>query len=124
MGPHTSTPSCSASSKTPPALQSGKMHAHALSGSHLHFASEYRRYGQADEEPYRNWLLLPREKASGQMFPIPPGAVRGVWRKPAVTQADIGKRMTVVGESTIMVMARRDRLDGLRALHRLTSTTK
>ena len=53
-----------------------KENGHALSGSHLHFASEYRECGIPDEEPYRNWLLLPREKASGQMFPIPPGAAR------------------------------------------------
>ena len=77
--------------------------AHALSGSHLHFASEYRPYGSTIQEPYRNWLLLPLERASGHMFPIPPGAVRGVWRKPAVTSADVGKRLTVVGETTIMV---------------------
>ena len=80
-----------------------KQNAHELSGSHLHFASEYREYGLPDEELYRNWLLLPHEKSSGQMFPIPPGAVRGVWRKPALTSADVGKRMTVVGETTIMV---------------------
>ena len=82
-----------------------KDHAHALSGSHLHFASEYRPLGTADneEEPYRNWLLLPHEKSEGQMFPIPPGAVRGVWKKPAVYSSDVGKRLTVVGETTIMV---------------------
>ena len=80
-----------------------KENAHALSGSHLHFASEYRECGIPDEEPYRNWLLLPREKASGQMFPIPPGAVRGVWRKPAITADDFGKLLTVVGAGTIMV---------------------
>ena len=66
-------------------------------------ASEYRPVGRPDLEPYRNRVLLPYEKASGQMLPIPPGAVRGVWKKPAVTGADVGKRMTVVGASTIMV---------------------
>ena len=81
--------------------------AHTLSGSHLHFASEYRPYGSTIQEPYRNWLLLPLERASGHMFPIPPGAVRGVWRKPAVTDADVGKRMTVVGGNSITVNGER-----------------
>lgn len=76
--------------------------AHSQTRSHLHFASEYRPCGDPGLPIYRSWILTPPDKST-QMCPVAPGAVRGVWRKPAVTGADVNKRITVVGENTIMV---------------------
>ena len=76
--------------------------AHPHTRSHLHFASEYPRQGYPGRAVYRNWVLTPPD-ASAQMCPVAPGAVRGVWRKPAVTEADVDKRITVVGNNMIMV---------------------
>ena len=76
--------------------------AHPQTRSHLHFASEYRKHGIPDRPIYRSWVLTPPD-ASAQMCPVTPGAVRGVWRKPAVTEEDLNRRITVVGENMIMV---------------------
>ncbi len=76
--------------------------AHSQTRSHLHFASEYRFRGMPNRPIYRSWVLTPPD-ASAQMCPVAPGAVRGIWRKPAVTAADEDKRISVVGANMIMV---------------------
>ena len=106
-GTHTWTPSCSATSKIPLNLAIKNDAAHALVGRIFTSRLNTGRTAIPTTRPYRNWLLLPLERASGHMFPIPPGAVRGVWRKPAVTDADVGKRMTVVGGNSITVNGER-----------------
>ena len=57
--------------------------------SHIRFASEVG---------WAHWLLLPPQ-VPGRLHPIPPGTVRGQWRKPALTNADVGKSITVTGNT-------------------------
>ena len=57
------------------------------SWSHLTFASEY-----AKTVPWEHWLAV--RTAAADMLPIPTGSVRGVWSKPALTEADVGKQAT------------------------------
>jgi hypothetical protein len=74
-----------------------KVHAHEKTNSHMVFASEYRGSDHnhfAQEEVH--WVVVP-PAAPGQLLPIPPGSVRGVWSKPAVTAYDTGKRITITG---------------------------
>jgi len=72
--------------------------AHAATKTHMVLASEYRG---PHNENYTHWLLLP-PKAPGQLLPVPPGSVRGLWRERALSTEDLGKRITVNG-STITV---------------------
>ena len=80
--------------------------------SHMCFASEYRPYGDPGDDPYSHYMILP-PRAPGQLLPIPPGSVRGLWRKPAFTNADKGKMVTIMG-NTVKVgsEARRVEWDG------------
>ena len=57
--------------------------------SNLMFASDY-----AKEVPWEHWILKPPAE-SRRMLPIPPGSVRGKWMKPALTQDDEGKSITI-----------------------------
>ena len=77
--------------------------AHALSGSHIHLASEYRGalYAEWSSRDALHWMVIPPQ-APGQMVPIPPGAVRGRWAQPAFTPADEGKHVTI-SDTTVTV---------------------
>ena len=47
-------------------------------------------------------MVLP-PRAPGQMHPIPPGTVRGIWRTRGLTGKDKGKRLTIEGDKFIKV---------------------
>ena len=72
--------------------------AHERSRSHIKLASEYRGRHGGYPPGQLHWLVIPPQ-APGQMLPIPPGTVRGVWEQPAFTRDDIGKRLTVTGNT-------------------------
>ena len=55
---------------------------------------------------FTQWVVVP-PRVPGQMLPIPPGSVRGVWAKPAFTQADEGKDVTVRGNTEVGEETRR-----------------
>mmetsp|Transcript_7383 Transcript_7383/g.24345 ORF Transcript_7383/g.24345 Transcript_7383/m.24345 type:complete len:240 (+) Transcript_7383:1817-2536(+) len=73
--------------------------------THMLLASMYtHRFEEEGNVRWSHWAVVPppAPRAPGQMLPIPPGSVRGLWAKPAITQADVGKDLTVRG-STIEV---------------------
>ena len=74
-----------------------KVDAHEKTNSHMVFASEYcgSEYNHFAQEEV-HWVVVP-PTAPGQLLPIPPGSVRGVWSKPAVTANDTGKRIIIKG---------------------------
>ena len=55
--------------------------------SHIQLASTYA-------DPDMHWVLRPPVTP---LVAIPPGTVRGVWRKPALTPLDVGKTLTIEG---------------------------
>jgi len=69
--------------------------AHPETKSHLVFASGYT--GELDAH-HTHWVLI-APQAAGQILPIPPGTVRGLWKTPAFTTDDVGKTVTVTGDS-------------------------
>ena len=70
--------------------------ANDTSHSHLQLASEYIGRNEEFNNEDRHWVVLP-PRAPGQILPIPPGSVRGVWAQPALTDADEGKTITIEG---------------------------
>ena len=68
------------------------MQAHEQIRSHFKLASAY-----AGETRHWYWLVVPPSKTSRPLVPIPPGTVRGVWKKPAFTLDDQGKTLTIDG---------------------------
>ena len=63
--------------------------AHEQTRSHIQLASAY-----AGET--KHWLVVPPSTTS-PLVPIPPGTVRGTWKKPAFTSDDEGKTLTIEG---------------------------
>ena len=72
--------------------------AHAQTKSHMVFASEYLGI----DGDFNHWVVVP-PRAPGQLLPIPPGAVRGLWRKPALSTDDMGKTVSILGDTIIKV---------------------
>ena len=62
--------------------------------SHLHFASDYC-------SEWRHYMIEPPPVAA-RMVPIPPGSVRGIWATPAVTRSDMGKMLSIQGNSILI----------------------
>ena len=65
--------------------------------SHLHFASDYC----SEVAEWRHYMIEP-PPAAARMVPIPPGSVRGIWATPAVTHSDIGKMLSIQGNSILI----------------------
>jgi hypothetical protein len=71
--------------------------ADATTHSHLQLASEYMGTGSMElSSETKHWVVVP-PRPPGQMLPIPPGSVRGLWAKPALSGKDVGKTITIVG---------------------------
>jgi hypothetical protein len=62
--------------------------------NHLAFAS--------DVKGWEHHLILP-PPSTARMLPVPPGTLRGVWAKPALTDSDKGKMLTVTESGAIIV---------------------
>lgn len=78
-------------------------HADDKTYSHMVLASEYDGHaldaGLITES--KHWVVVP-PRAPEQMLPIPPGSVRGLWAKPALTEDDKGKSITIDGNKMIV----------------------
>lgn len=62
--------------------------------NHLKFASEYGGYA--------HHLIIP-PPCGANLLPVAPGTIRAVWAKPAITRADVGKKLTVSESGAIIV---------------------
>ena len=73
--------------------------AHPQLENHLQFASEV--CGDDGQEWDHHVIIHP--KTSANRLPVSPGTIRAVWAKPAITQADVGKRATVTENGALIV---------------------
>ena len=68
--------------------------AHPQLRNHLKFASELKHW--------THHLILP-PPCGANLLPVAPGTIRAVWAKPAITEVDVGKKLTVSESGAIIV---------------------